>query len=107
MIGSEGQIQWARQIQATIGPEFDRVAAAFREVADRQQGLDRRDTLAIIAILEEKRGEVLANEHAGYFVHDWQELHDQVRQLLLKDSRYLTIQGERQARKRIQKEATC
>ncbi len=45
----------ARAIQATIGPEFDRVAKAFRDVADRQQGQDRADTLAILDILEEKR----------------------------------------------------
>jgi hypothetical protein len=37
------------------------------------------DTEAIIAILEDKRAEVMSREEAGYFVHDWQEISDQVR----------------------------
>jgi hypothetical protein len=79
--GTESQIQWAERIKPSVQAEFDRVANAFRRTAERQQGLDRADTLAIIAILEEKRVETFANEQAGYFVRVWQDLSDQVRQL--------------------------
>ncbi|HEU0122584.1 MAG TPA: hypothetical protein VFQ91_18775 [Bryobacteraceae bacterium] len=99
MTGTESQIEWAERIKLTIQAEFDRVAHALRQVAERQRGQDRIDTLAILAILEEKRSETLANEHAGYFVKAWQELSDQVRQLLARDSRYQAIQTERRARR--------
>jgi hypothetical protein len=66
MTGSESQIEWAERIKTSVRAEFDRVAKALRIAADRQQGQDQLDTLAIIAILEDKRVEVLANEQAGY-----------------------------------------
>jgi hypothetical protein len=99
MTGTESQIEWAGRIKASVQAECDQVGNAFQQVAGRQHGQDRLDTLAIIDILEEKRVETLANEHAGYFVRVWQELSDQVRQLLAKDPRYQTIQIERRARK--------
>jgi len=49
------------------------------------------DTQAIIAIVEEKRTEVLEYQEAAYFIHDWQELRDQVRQMIMKDDRYKAI----------------
>ena len=45
----------------------------------------------MITILEDKRAEVMANKQAGYFIHDWQELRGQVRQLIVGDSRYKAI----------------
>ena len=39
------------------------------------------DTEAIIAILEEKRAEVMRREQAGYFIRYWQEISGQVRQM--------------------------
>jgi hypothetical protein len=65
MTGTESQIEWAERIKLSVHAEFDRVANAFRQAAESQRGQDRLDTLAIIAILEEKRAEILANEHAG------------------------------------------
>jgi hypothetical protein len=38
------------------------------------------DTEAVIAILEDKRAQVMSSEQAGYFIHDWQEISDQLRQ---------------------------
>ena len=99
MTGTESQIEWAERIKASVHSEFDRVARVLRLAAERQGGQDRLDTLAIVAILEEKRAETLANQHAGYFVRVWQELSDQVRQLLAQDSRYQAIQIERRARR--------
>ena len=74
------------------------MASAFTEQAARQTPLDRNDTFQILGILEEKRAEILANDRAGYFIRDWQELTGQVRQLIAKDSRYQAIKANRAAR---------
>jgi hypothetical protein len=41
--------------------------------------------------LEKKRAEVMAKDQACYFIHDWQEPGDQVRQMIVKDARYGAI----------------
>ena len=79
MTGTANQIMWAVTIKRQVDAEFDRVRRALET---------RRDTETIIAILEEKRAEVMAREDAGYFIHDWQELRNQVTQMILADSRY-------------------
>ena len=89
--GTDNQVQWALRIKDQIHQEFDRVAAAFRAVAHRQMGRRRAETVAIIAILEEKRLEVMGNVEAGYFIRGWQEIGDQVRQLIFDDARYQEI----------------
>jgi hypothetical protein len=48
----------------------------------------------VIAILEEKWAEVMAKDHAGHFIHEWQE-GDQVRQLIIQDTREPGDQGEK------------
>ena len=50
----------------------------------------------MISILEDKRDEVMAHEEAGYFIHDWQELRNQVSRMIVADPRYkaLTSQPE-------------
>jgi hypothetical protein len=98
MTGTASQIEWAEQIRPRVNAEFNRVAKAFQAVADRQGDEDRTDTRAIVAILEEKRAEVMAKDQAGYFIRDWQELNDQVRQMIARDSRYQAIQASRKAR---------
>lgn len=100
MTGTVNQIDWAEQIKARVSAEFDRVAKAFQSVADKQVGQDRIDTQAVIAILEEKRAEVMGKDRAGYFIHDWQELRDQVRQMIAQDYRYQAIKESRAARRR-------
>ena len=91
MSGTVNQIAWAKQIKTQVNTEFDRVANALRSAATKQSTQDRIATQAIIEILEEKRAEVLANEQAGYFIHDWQELRDQVRRMIVEDCRYKAI----------------
>jgi hypothetical protein len=66
-----------------------------QELAAGRSSTDR--TLAVIAILEEKRAEVMAKDQAGYFIHEWQELRDQVRTMIAHDSRYKAIQARRAA----------
>jgi hypothetical protein len=99
MRGTMNQVEWAERIKHDVSAEFDRVAAAFRAVADRQTGDERGDTDSVIAIVEDKRAEVLAKGEAGYFIHDWQEIGDQVRRLLLADARYQAIRARRAARR--------
>lgn len=74
MTGTPSQIEWATQIKPRAGAEFDRVAAALQTVADRQSDPAREDTLRLISILGEKRGEVMARTEAGYSIAHWQEL---------------------------------
>jgi chaperonin GroES len=91
--GSPGQIEWAEAIRARVADEFDRVAASFRSIAQRQTSRKRSDTEAILAILEDKRMEVLSHDQAGYFIRDWQEISDQVRQMINKDSSYQAMKA--------------
>lgn len=86
MTGTANQIELAEQIKARVAIEFDRVARALEGAAG-----NRASTQAFIEILEEKKAAVMANDRAGYFIVEWQELRDQVRQLLAQDSRYRAI----------------
>ena len=97
LTGTPGQIEWAEQIRLRVGAEFDRVAAAFQAVAANQSRAGQARTQAVMAILEEKREEVLARSQAGYFIRDWQEMRDQVRQSIAKDPRYQAMQAARAA----------
>lgn len=98
MTGTASQIEWAEQIKPRVDAEFQRVAGAFRVAASKQRKQQREDTLAVIAILEEKRVEVMANDCAGYFIRNWQELTDQVRQSIASDGRYQAIRANRETR---------
>jgi len=95
MTGTQSQIEWAEQIRPRVGAEFDRVAHALESVARHQKKEARADTQAVIEILKEKRAETMANEFAGYYIREWQELTDQVRQLIRQDSRYQAIRSGR------------
>jgi hypothetical protein len=103
MTGTASQIEWAGQIRARVDAEFHRVAEAFRTAAGNQLAEDRRfdrdDTMSIVAILEEKRREAMANDHAGYFIRNWQELTDQVRRTIAADARYREIKSRREMRR--------
>ena len=92
--GTVNQIAWAEQIRTQVNAEFDRVAKALELAAGKQSSHNRVNTTAMIAILEEKRAEVMAHEQAGYFIHDWQELRDQVRRMITEDSRYMKMRGK-------------
>jgi hypothetical protein len=99
LTGTANQVEWAQRIKRRVNDEFDRVAAAFRAVADRQADRQRADTEAILAILEDKRAAVMRREEAGYFIHDWQETGGRVRQMLFDDARYQAIRRARPARR--------
>jgi hypothetical protein len=98
MTGTASQVEWADQIRLNVNREFDRVANAFHCQAARQAGQAQAETRAVIAILEDKRVETMANDRAGYFIRDWQELSDQVRRMIVNDPRYQAIKAGRAAR---------
>ena len=98
-LGTESQIEWAERIKPLVSAEFDRVAETLEAVARRQSVRDRVDTRAMIAILEEKRLEVLGRNEAGYFIKSWQELTDQVQRLVRDDSRFAAIRLAKAARR--------
>ena len=91
LTGTANQIAWAEQIRASVNAEFDRVASALQARLGSQTERRRADTLAMIAILEKKRAEVMDKRDAGYFIHDWQELGDQVRSMVMNDPGYKAI----------------
>lgn len=99
LIGTVNQIEWAERIRERVNGEFDRVAATFHAVARRQDEEAKADTLALISILEDKRREVMRRDQAGYFIHDWQEITDQVRQMIFHDERYSAIRKRQMARR--------
>lgn len=98
LIGTPNQVEWAERIRRQVNDDFDRVAASFRSVAARQADGKRADTETILAILEDKRAEVMSREQAGYFIREWQETGDHVRQLIFQDARYQAIKSKRPAR---------
>jgi hypothetical protein len=99
MTGTPNQIEWAEQIRTRVSAEFDRVANALSSTASKQTGQKQVDTHAALAILEEKRSEVMARQEAGYFIQEWQELRDQVRQMIAQDSRFEAIKANRLSRR--------
>lgn len=100
LIGTQSQVDWAEQIKPRVNAEFDRAAKAFSSVASKQTEQDRADTAAVISILEDIRAGVMANDQAGYFIHDWQNLDDQVRQMIARDPRYKAIRASKERRRR-------
>ncbi len=98
-LGTESQIEWAEKIKPLVSAEFDRVAEALETVARRQSVGDRLETRDMIAILEEKRLEVMGRNEAGYFIKNWQELTDQVQRLIRDDSRFAAIRRAKAARR--------
>jgi hypothetical protein len=91
--GTPNQVEWAERIKRHVLADFDRVARSFRTIAERQAPEKRANTEAIIAILEDKRAAIMREEQAGYFVREWQEIGDQVRQLILHDPRYQSLKS--------------
>ena len=103
MTGTANQIEWAEQIKLRVSAEFDRVSRALAGAARKQTEENRVDTLAVIAILEDKRAAVMGKDEAGYFIHDWRELSDQVRQMIAQDPRYKNIKINKELAQRISK----
>lgn len=82
LTGTPNQIELAEQIRPLVEAEFRRVETALEGARETPR------RLAVLAILEEKRAEVMAHQSAGYFIGAWRELNDQVRLLVTSDPRY-------------------
>lgn len=76
-----------------MNDEFDRVAKSFRSVTDTQSTGKRARTEATLAILEEMRESVMSRKEAGYFIRDWLDISDQVRQMIGNDPRYQQLKA--------------
>ena len=98
MTGTPNQIEWAEKIKPRVGAEFDRVASALMAVSLKQLEPNRAGTLSAIAILDEKRAEVMASNKAGYFIKEWQELDGKVRLMITQDPRYLALKDKQSAK---------
>jgi hypothetical protein len=98
MIGTLNQIAWAVQIKSQVEAEFDRLRKVLEYAITKQPAEDGGDIQAIIRILEDKRAEVMEHEQAGYFIHDWQEVRNQVSRMIVGDPRYEAIKTSRTAR---------
>ncbi|HEY7531248.1 MAG TPA: hypothetical protein VH681_00540 [Nitrospiraceae bacterium] len=90
-VGTIHPAVWAEQIRARLAGELDRVAKMLDTASGEQPEQDRKNTQDIVKILEQRRAELMARNDAGDFIHDWQELRDQVRQMILEDPRYQSI----------------
>ena len=99
LVGTPNQLEWAEKIKDCVHKEFDRVGMILKLAAEKQPGSYQNDTLELLAILEDKRHDVMAHDRAGYFIHDWQELSDQVREMIVNDPRYGEIMTRQAARK--------
>jgi len=97
LVGTANQIELAEQLKAKVGAEFDRVANALETAARKQGEHGQIATRAVVAILAEQRARVMANDQAGYFIREWQDLDGRVRQRLAKDSRYQVIKASIEA----------
>ena len=100
LTGTPSQVEWAEQIRPKVAQEFDRVAKVFHAQMAIQTGQKQAETRIILEILEQKRAETLSIRIAGYYIREWQELSDQVRQMIAKDPRYLAIKDQRITRRR-------
>jgi hypothetical protein len=41
----------------------------------------------------------MSRKDAGYFIHDWQDIYDQVRQMIFHDPRYQAIRSNKAAQR--------
>jgi hypothetical protein len=98
MIGTLSQIAWAVQIKSQVETEFDRVRKVLEYAMTKQSSKDVIDIQSIIRILEDKRTEVMENQQAGYFIHEWQELGNKVSRMIVEDPRYQAIKASQTAR---------
>lgn len=95
LTGTETQVEWAERIRDSVRQEFGRVEKSFRSVADRQDAGSRMRTEAILVILRDKRDDAMSRSDAGYFIREWQDISDQVRQAIGKDPRFQALNAKR------------
>jgi hypothetical protein len=95
MSGTQNQVEWAEQIRLRVDKEFDRVSAAIASRAAGRSKDKQAEAELVLTILESKREAVMRRRAAGYFIHDWQEIDDQVRRMILTDECYVALKANR------------
>jgi hypothetical protein len=91
----------AKEISEKLNGEFDRVARSIQEGSSKFRGLDPAEIGKLIAILEEKRAAVFAEESAPNFVEQWQHGLHRVQTMFGADDRVKVICDARSARRRV------
>jgi hypothetical protein len=91
-VGNPSEIEQAKQIKRRVHAEFDRVAGVIRSRTQDRSEHSKVVTEVLIAILESKRWEITRREDASYFIHNWQEIGDQVWCMILSDERYRIVE---------------
>jgi hypothetical protein len=79
--GTEFQVKWPERIELHMNARFD-LRNACESVAREQDAKDRIHTEAVLAASEDKPGGV-AEDEAGYLIHEWQALRDQARRMII------------------------
>jgi hypothetical protein len=97
--GTAGQVAWAHEIRHRVNAEFDRVRASIEAGSNKFRALDRNETANLLALLEEHRATVLADDRAEYFIAQWQNPPDRLMRVLNGDERWKTINDARAARR--------
>jgi hypothetical protein len=95
----------AKEIGDKLNAEFDRVARSVQEGSSKFRGLDPGEITKLIAILEEKRAAVFAEQHssgfAERFIEQWQHGMHRVQTMFGADDRVKAICDARSARRRV------
>jgi hypothetical protein len=81
-----------KEIDKMVGKAGQQIEKAGEKIEDEQMQME---TLSVIAIPGKKWAEVMAKDLAGYSVHEWQELRNQVRRMIVHDFRYQAIKANK------------
>ena len=96
LTGTDNQIELGEQLREAVGAEFDRVATALQQASGQRSAGSQAKAKLALAILRDKRAEVMSHHAAGYFIRTWQELDGRVRRLITADPRYQAISAVHQ-----------
>ena len=77
--GTELQVKWPERIELLMSAHLD-LRNARELVAREQDAEDRINTQALLVLSEDKRRDI-AQDEAGYLIHEWQALRDQARRM--------------------------
>jgi hypothetical protein len=95
----------AKEITEKLNAEFDRVVRSIQEGSSKFRGLDPGEIARLLAILEEKRAAVFAEQSASGFterlIEQWQHGMHRVQTMFGADDRVKAICEARAARRRV------
>ena len=81
LVGTELQVKWPEPIEVQTNAHFG-AGNVFKPVARKQDAAAQINSRAMRSIFEGKSPGVAENE-AGYLIHEWQALRDQARRMII------------------------